>query len=85
MVIFHCFEDKFVIINPIKPNLGLWISLNMIWRCYSLETRKRHCRCNYTHVLLCRKWCANQWRTEGGRRPRASRAGGHPKSEITKM
>jgi len=30
---------------------------------------------------------AIQWRAEGGRtgrRPRASKAGGHPKSEITK-
>jgi len=24
-------------INPIKPNTGLWISLNMNERCYSLK------------------------------------------------
>jgi len=29
MVIFHCFEDEVALINPIKPNIGLWISLNM--------------------------------------------------------
>ena len=46
-------------INPIKPNIGLWISLNMNWRYYSLETPKCHCRCNHTRVLLCRKFCAN--------------------------
>jgi len=27
MVIFRCNEDLFVMINPIKPNIGLWISL----------------------------------------------------------
>jgi len=26
MVIFHCFEDEVAMINPIKPNIGLWIS-----------------------------------------------------------
>jgi len=26
---------------------------------YSLETLKRHCRCNHTLVLLCRIFCAN--------------------------
>jgi len=26
MVIFRCNEDGFAIINPIKPNIGLWIS-----------------------------------------------------------
>jgi len=25
---------------------------------YSLETRKRHCRCNHKRVLLCRIFCA---------------------------
>jgi len=30
----------------------------MILRYYSLETPKRHCRCNHTRVLLCRKFCA---------------------------
>jgi len=29
MVIFHCFEDYAAMINPIKPNTGLCISLNM--------------------------------------------------------
>jgi len=29
MVIFHCFEDYVAVINPIKPNIGLWISLKM--------------------------------------------------------
>jgi len=28
-VIFHWFEDYVAMINPIKPNIGLWISLNM--------------------------------------------------------
>jgi len=46
-------------INPINPNIGLWISLNMNWRYHSLETPKCHCRCNHTRVLLCRKLCAN--------------------------
>ena len=48
-------------INHIKPNIGLWISLNMNYRYYSLETSKHHCRCNRTRILLCRKFCANQW------------------------
>jgi len=26
MVIFHCNEDLFAVINPIKSNIGLWIS-----------------------------------------------------------
>jgi len=26
---------------------------------YSLETLKRHCRCNHTRVLLCRIFCAS--------------------------
>ena len=26
MVIFRCTEDWFSMINPIKPNIGLWIS-----------------------------------------------------------
>jgi len=30
----------------------------MYYRYYPLETPKRHCRCNYTHVLLCRIFCA---------------------------
>ena len=46
-------------INPIKPNTGLWISLNMNYHCYSPKTLKRHCRCNHTLVLLCRIFCAN--------------------------
>jgi len=29
MVIFCCFEDEVAMINPIKPNTGLWILLNM--------------------------------------------------------
>jgi len=29
MVSFRCFEDLVAMINPIKPNIGLWISLNM--------------------------------------------------------
>jgi len=28
---------------------------------YSLGTPKRHCRCNHTRILLCRKFCANEW------------------------
>ena len=32
MVIFHCFEDQVAIIDHIKPNIGLWISLNMNYR-----------------------------------------------------
>jgi len=32
----------------------------MIWRYCSLETRKRHYRCNHTRVLLCRIYCANE-------------------------
>jgi len=47
-------------IYPIKPIIGLRISLNMNYRYYSLETPKRHCRCNHTRVLLCRILCANQ-------------------------
>jgi len=39
-------------INPIKTNIGLGISLNMNKRYYSLETLKRHCRCNQIRVLL---------------------------------
>jgi len=31
----------------------------MNWRYYSLETPVRHCRCNHTRVLLCRKFYAN--------------------------
>jgi len=27
MVIFYCFEDLVAMINPIKPNIRLWISL----------------------------------------------------------
>jgi len=27
MVIFHCFENEVAMINPIKPNIGLSISL----------------------------------------------------------
>jgi len=26
MVIFRCFEDEFVMVNPIRPNIGLCIS-----------------------------------------------------------
>jgi len=26
MVIFRCNEDWFALINPIKPNIGLWLS-----------------------------------------------------------
>jgi len=26
---FHCFENLVDVINPIKPNIGLWIPLNM--------------------------------------------------------
>jgi len=59
MVIFHCFEDKVAMINPIKPNIGLWISLNLNLHYYSLETPKNDCRCNHTRVLLCRNFCAN--------------------------
>jgi len=29
MVIFRCFDDYVAMINPIKPNIGLWISLNL--------------------------------------------------------
>jgi len=29
MVIFRFFEDYFAMIYPIKPNMGLWISLIM--------------------------------------------------------
>jgi len=29
MVIFRCFEDQVAMINPIKSNISLWISLNM--------------------------------------------------------
>jgi len=29
MVIFDCFEDYVAMINPIKPNIGLWISLKI--------------------------------------------------------
>jgi len=46
-------------ISPIKPNIGLQISLNMNERFYSLESPKRHCRCNHTRVLLCRIFSAN--------------------------
>jgi len=47
-------------INSIKPNTGLWISLNMNWRYYSPKTcLNAHCRCNYTRVLLCRIFYAN--------------------------
>ena len=46
-------------INPIKPNTGLWISLNTNYHYYSPEALKRHCRCNHTRVLLCRIFCAN--------------------------
>jgi len=35
------------------------MTLNMNWREYSLETSKRHYRCNPTRVLLCRIFCAN--------------------------
>jgi len=31
----------------------------MNYRYYSLETPKRHCRCNHTHVLLRRLFRAN--------------------------
>jgi len=54
MVIVRCFKDQVAIINLIKPNVGLLISLNTNWSYYSLETPKGHCRCNYTRVLLCR-------------------------------
>jgi len=26
MVIFHCCENQFAVIKPIKPNIGLWMS-----------------------------------------------------------
>jgi len=29
MVIFRWFEDQVAVINPVKPNISLWISLNM--------------------------------------------------------
>jgi len=29
MVIFHCNEDLFAMIKPIKPNISLWISSEM--------------------------------------------------------
>ena len=56
-------------ISPIKPNTGLWISLNMNYRYYSPETPKRHCICNHTRVLLCRIFSANlpqqyTWKTK---------------------
>jgi len=47
------------LINPIKPNIGLWISLNVNQCCYSVDKPTRHCRCNHTRVLLCRIFCAN--------------------------
>jgi len=46
-------------INAIKPNIGLGISLNMNKRYYSLEIPKRHCRCSHTRALLV-KFCANR-------------------------
>jgi len=40
-------------INPIKPNRGLWISLNINKRYCSPETPKRHCRWrNHTRVFM---------------------------------
>jgi len=39
-------------INRIKPNIGLGISLNMNKRYYLQEKPKRHCRCTHTRVLL---------------------------------
>jgi len=59
MVIFHWVEHKVAMINPIKPNMGLWISLNKNQHFYSPETPKHPCRCNHTRVLLCLIFCAN--------------------------
>jgi len=39
------------VINPIKPNIRLRISLYVNQRYHSLETPKRHCRCNHTRVF----------------------------------
>ena len=59
MVIFHCFEDEVAMINPLQPNVGLWILLNINYRYYSPETPKRQGTCNHTRALLCRIFCAN--------------------------
>jgi len=56
MVVFRCLEDDL----PYQTQHRLVIIVKYeLYGHYSLDTPKRHCRCNHTHVPLCRLFCAN--------------------------
>jgi len=48
MVIFHCDEDWFAMIKPIKPNIGLWISSEP-----SPETLQNRLKFCWLKVICC--------------------------------